>query len=461
MSMTRIMPRQLGPWPRAVLCSLLLSGLLVGCGGGTPAASQSSSDTTRPSTSTPSTTPSTTPSASTPSTSTPSTDDSASNIAGSSGDTAAVEMSGALTTRGVDLSMLDAVEQAGGSFQQNGVTQDLFTLLQAQGVNLVRLRLWVDPKSATGVAYGGGDSDLARVTRLAKRAKAAKMRFLLDLHYSDFWTDPSKQFKPKAWQALSDDALVAQVKSYTQQMVTELIAQGVAPEYVQVGNELNSGLLWPTGKNWGDGSGGFDMLAKLLNAGISGVRAAETASARVNGAKIILHLAKGGDNGTFRWWFDEITKRNVPFDIIGLSYYPYWHGPMSGLQSNMNDMASRCGKPVMIVETAYAFTTDNADTLGNGFGPNEVTSGGYPATPAGQLNFLQDLRGALKAVPNQLGLGFVYWEPDWLPVDATWASDAGMSYLQITGNVGNAWENQALFDFHGDALPALAAFAAP
>lgn len=456
MSMTRIIPSGLVPWSGRVLCTLLLSCFMVGCdGSGSPSPNQSSS-ATPPSTNVPSTTPSTTPSASTPST--PSTEGDSSS---SSGDSVAVEMSGALTTRGVDLSMLEAVEQAGGTFQQNGVTQDLFALLQAQGVNLVRLRLWVDPKSATGVAYGGGDSDLARVTRLAKRAKAAKMRFLLDLHYSDFWSDPSKQFKPKAWQALSDDALVAQVKAYTQQVVAELIAQGVAPEYVQVGNEINSGLLWPTGKNWGEGSGGFDMLAKLLNGGIEGVRAAETAAARVNGAKIILHLAKGGDNGTFRWWFDEITKRNVPFDIMGISYYPYWHGALSGLQYNMNDMVSRYGKPVMIVETAYAFTTDNADSLGNGFGPNEVTSGGYPATPAGQLSFLQDLRGALKAVPNQMGLGFVYWEPDWLPVDATWASDAGMSYLQTTGNVGNAWENQALFDFHGDALPALAAFAAP
>ena len=128
----------------------------------------------------------------------------------------------------------------------------------------------------------------------------------------------------------------------------------------------------------------------------------------------------------------------------------------------MNDMVSRYSKPVMVVETAYAFTLENGDSLGNNFGQaSDATNGGYPATAAGQRSFLKDLKAKIAAVPNGQGLGFVYWEPDWLPVnDATWATDAGISYLNTTGNVGNAWENQALFDFIGDALPALAEFAA-
>ncbi len=370
-----------------------------------------------------------------------------------------------LAVRGVDLSMLESVERAGGTFQQNGTSEDLLPLLKNHGVNLVRLRLWVDPKSSRNEVYGGGDSDLARVIRLAKRAKAQNMAFMLDLHYSDFWTDPAKQFKPKAWAALSTDELVAQVQSYTQDVVGQLITAGVAPDYVQIGNEINSGMLWPTGKNWaasGETVGGFDVLARLLSAGVTGVRAAESAGSVTTPAKTILHLAEGGNNSKFRWWFDEITKRNVDFDIIGLSYYPYWHGTMSALQTNMNDMVSRYGKPVMVVETAYAFTLENGDALGNNFGSStDETKGGYPATPAGQQQFLKDLKTSIAAVPNQQGLGFVYWEPDWLPVnDATWATDAGMSYIGTTGNVGNAWENQALFDFNGDALPALAEFAA-
>ena len=420
MMINRGRPRAWAHWVGVLLCTGLLLG---GCGGG--GSGSSSNDD--------------------------STDDDSS--------------SSAVAVRGVDISMLETVEDAGGTFQLNGTSQDLLPLLKSQGVNLVRLRLWVDPKSTSNEVYGGGDSDLARVIRLAKRAKAQNMAFMLDLHYSDFWTDPGKQFKPKAWAALSTDELVAQVQSYTQDVVGQLITAGVAPDYVQIGNELNSGMLWPTGKNWaanGETVGGFDVLARLLSAGVTGVRAAETAGGVTTPAKTILHLAEGGNNSKFRWWFDEITKRKVSFDIIGISYYPYWHGTLAALQSNMNDMVSRYSKPVMVVETAYAFTLENGDSLGNNFGQaSDATNGGYPATAAGQRSFLKDLKAKIAAVPNGQGLGFVYWEPDWLPVnDATWATDAGISYLNTTGNVGNAWENQALFDFSGDALPALAEFAA-
>lgn len=420
MMINRGRPRAWAHWVGVLLCTGLLLG---GCGGG--GSGSSSNDD--------------------------STDDDSS--------------SSAVAVRGVDISMLETVEDAGGTFQLNGTSQDLLPLLKSQGVNLVRLRLWVDPKSTSNEVYGGGDSDLARVIRLAKRAKAQNMAFMLDLHYSDFWTDPGKQFKPKAWAALSTDELVAQVQSYTQDVVGQLITAGVAPDYVQIGNELNSGMLWPTGKNWaanGETVGGFDVLARLLSAGVTGLRAAETAGGVTTPAKTILHLAEGGNNSKFRWWFDEITKRKVSFDIIGISYYPYWHGTLAALQSNMNDMVSRYSKPVMVVETAYAFTLENGDSLGNNFGQaSDATNGGYPATAAGQRSFLKDLKAKIAAVPNGQGLGFVYWEPDWLPVnDATWATDAGISYLNTTGNVGNAWENQALFDFSGDALPALAEFAA-
>ena len=420
MMINRGRPRAWAHWVGVLLCTGLLLG---GCGGG--GSGSSSNDD--------------------------STDDDSS--------------SSAVAVRGVDISMLETVEDAGGTFQLNGTSQDLLPLLKSQGVNLVRLRLWVDPKSTSNEVYGGGDSDLARVIRLAKRAKAQNMAFMLDLHYSDFWTDPGKQFKPKAWAALSTDELVAQVQSYTQDVVGQLITAGVAPDYVQIGNELNSGMLWPTGKNWaanGETVGGFDVLARLLSAGVTGLRAAETAGGVTTPAKTILHLAEGGNNSKFRWWFDEITKRKVSFDIIGISYYPYWHGTLAALQSNMNDMVSRYSKPVMVVETAYAFTLENGDSLGNNFGQaSDATNGGYPATAAGQRSFLKDLKAKIAAVPNGQGLGFVYWEPDWLPVnDATWATDAGISYLNTTGNVGNAWENQALVDFNGDALPALAEFAA-
>lgn len=364
-----------------------------------------------------------------------------------------------LALRGVDVSMLERVEESGSHFQAGGQTGDALAILQQHGANLVRLRLWVDPKDANGKAYGGGNSDLPRVMRLAKRAKALQLPWLLDLHYSDFWTDPGKQFKPKAWEGLSDADLVKQVHDYSQQVMATLLQADLAPSYVQVGNEINSGLLWPSGKNWandGEQVGGFDMLATLLKAGISGIREAEQAAGGKHHSQIILHLAKGADSQTLGWWFEEMAPHKVDFDIIGLSYYPFWDGSLQALKENITRLADRYDKPVLIVETAYAFTTENGDRLGNNFGADSAAAGGFPATPQGQQQYLQALRQVLASLPDDKGLGYVYWAPDWLRYGGTWATFAGMQYLHTGGNVGNAWENQALFDFNGDALPAIA-----
>ena len=185
-----------------------------------------------------------------------------------------ITLAAPLTYRGADVSMLSEVERHGGKLLEQGKEVDAFALLKAHHVNLIRLRLWVDPKSSEGAPYGGGNSDLATTLALAKRAKAAGMSLLLDLHYSDFWTDPKHQTKPKAWQALSFPALTVQVERYTRQTVQQFVQAGVTPELVQVGNELNSGMLWPEGKSWGQGGGEFDRLATLLKAGIRGVKSA-------------------------------------------------------------------------------------------------------------------------------------------------------------------------------------------
>lgn len=364
----------------------------------------------------------------------------------------------ALAIRGVDLSMLERVEETGSTFSEGGQSADAMRILQRNGANLVRLRLWVDPQDAAGKAYGGGNLDLPRVMRLAQRAKALKLPWLLDLQYSDFWTDPGKQFKPRAWASLSDAALVKQVHDYSQQVLATLLQANLAPDYVQVGNEINSGLLWPTGKNWADAGeqvGGFAMLAALLNAGIQGIRDAEQAAGGQHRSQIILHLAKGTNSQTLGWWFEAMQPYKLAFDIIGLSYYPYWDGSLDALQQNIQTLSSRYDKPILIVETAYAFTTENGDRLGNNFGADSAASGGFPATPQGQQQYLQALRKVLASLPDGKGLGYVYWAPDWLRYGGTWATFAGMQYLHSGGNVGNAWENQALFDFNGEALPAI------
>lgn len=275
--------------------------------------------------------------------------------------------------KGADLSMLAEVEKHGGKFfDEHGNPQDAMAILKENGFNYIRLRLWVDPKDADGKPYGGGNNDLATTIELAKRAKANGMKFLLDYHYSDFWTDPARQNKPKAWASMNIDQLTEAVYQHTKTTMDAFAKAGVLPDMVQVGNEINGGMLWPEGKSWGQNGGEFDRLAGLLNAGIKAVKE------HGDQIKIMLHLAEGTKNDTFIWWFDEITKRKVPFDIIGLSYYIYWNGPMNALQYNMNDISKRYDKDLIVVEAAYGYTTANCDNAENNFTSKEADDAGYP-----------------------------------------------------------------------------------
>lgn len=359
--------------------------------------------------------------------------------------------------KGADISTLAEVERQGGKFyNEKNVQQDPIAILKHNGVNYVRLRLWVDPKDSNGKTYGGGSNDLATTIELAKRAKAQGMKVLLDFHYSDFWTDPGKQFKPKAWQNMNYDQLKTVIHDYTRETIATFKKEGVLPEMVQIGNEINGGMLWPEGKSWGQGGGEFDRLAGLLNAAISGLR---ENLASPKDVKIMLHLAEGTKNDTFHWWFDEITKRNVPFDIIGLSMYTYWNGPISALKANMDDVSQRYKKDVIVVEAAYAYTLENCDNAENSFTEKEEKDGGYPGTVQGQANFIHDLMQSVVDVPQGKGKGVFYWEPTWIAVPGnTWATPAGMEYTHDKWKMGNARENQALFDCKGKVLPSVKVF---
>ncbi|MGL5073060.1 MAG: glycoside hydrolase family 53 protein [Aeromonas salmonicida] len=356
--------------------------------------------------------------------------------------------------KGADLSMLAEVEKHGGTFfDEHGNPQDAMAILKENGFNYIRLRLWVDPKDADGKPYGGGNNDLATTIELAKRAKANGMKFLLDYHYSDFWTDPARQNKPKAWASMNIDQLTEAVYQHTKTTMDAFAKAGVLPDMVQVGNEINGGMLWPEGKSWGQNGGEFDRLAGLLNAGIKAVKE------HGDQIKIMLHLAEGTKNDTFIWWFDEITKRKVPFDIIGLSYYIYWNGPMNALQYNMDDISKRYDKDLIVVEAAYGYTTANCDNAENNFTSKEADDAGYPATVQGQANYLHDLLQVVTKVPEGRGKGVFYWEPAWLPTQgATWATKAGMKYNSDDWKEGNARENQSLFDCQGKVLPSIKAF---
>ncbi|WP_110931936.1 glycoside hydrolase family 53 protein [Paenibacillus bouchesdurhonensis] len=356
---------------------------------------------------------------------------------------------------GGDVSMLHEVEQLGGKFYDQGTPKDALQILSAHGMNAVRLRLWVDPYDSFGNPYGGGTNDLATTISLAQRAKAQGMEVLLDFHFSDFWADPGKQNKPKAWQSLTYNQLLTTVYDYTHSVITQMKAAGVMPDMVQVGNEASSGILWNDGKV-GGGIDDFTKLGELFTSAINGINAALSSSENI---EIVLHLDHGGDNNLYTWWFDKIEAENVDYDIIGLTYYPFWHGTMGELAYNLNAISSRYNKDVMIVETSYGFTLDDGDGLGNSFYTAEESIGGYPATVEGQTAYLRDLKEIVRDVPNNRGRGIFWWEPTWLPVaGANWGTDAGKLYNNDTGLLSNPWDNQTLFDFNGNVLSTVSVF---
>lgn len=340
--------------------------------------------------------------------------------------------------RGVDISSLEKVEFYGGKFFDNGQERDVLEILKDRGVNWVRLRLWNDP------VLDGGFCDKESVIAMAKRTKAQGFKLLLNFHYSDHWADPGQQTKPAAWADLSFEELTQAVYDYTYEVVSELKEEDALPDMVQIGNEIRSGMLWPDGKSWGEDGYEFDRLAELLKSGIKAVHDA----AGDESVKIALHLDNGHDNGTYIWWFDEITQRDVEFDVIGLSWYPYWHGNLEQLKNNMNDISERYGKEVAVFETAYGFTLEDADGHSNIFGIEQQEVAGYPASVQGQADLLYDVFKAVADVPNNQGLGVFYWEPAWLGVE-------GAGWIE---GEGNAWENQAMFDFDGNALDSLYIF---
>lgn len=335
--------------------------------------------------------------------------------------------------KGVDISTLQAIEAKGLKYYENGQEKDLLTILKEHGVNYVRLRVWNNPTES------GGFNDKAKLLELAPRIKAAGMKLLVDFHYSDFWADPGKQVKPAAWESLGFNDLKQAVYDYTADVLNALKDKGAYPDMVQVGNEINSGILLPDGA-----VSNFSNLAALLSEGIQAVR---DTTPQGQTTKIMLHLAEGGNNAKFRSFFDQAKDKGLDYDVIGLSYYPYWHGTFQQLKTNMNDMVSRYGKEVVVAETAYPFTLDDADNAGGNIaGANETQIAGFAASVDNQKLVTETVLNTVAHVDGGKGLGAFYWEPAWL---------SGVGWK--SGDV-NGWENQAMFDFDGNALSSLEAF---
>ena len=358
--------------------------------------------------------------------------------------------------KGMDISTLKEVEESGGKFYDHGVEKDVVDILKSYDVNAVRLRLWNDPYTEGGKPYGAGTNDLPTTILLTKRALEKGMDVLLDFHYSDFWADPGKQRIPKAWKGMNLEQLEQAVYAYTKETLETMKKADAFPTLVQVGNEVTNGILWPFGK-----VPDYDGLTCLINAGIRGVRAVDSE------IPIMIHLDNGGNNALYRDWFDHFLEKGENFQIIGLSYYPFWHGTLDDLSNNMNDLALRYGKELMLAEVSMGFTMEDYasyeklephERKGMATKPELVEKIQYPMTKEGQKAFLEDIFSRLKNVPDGKAGGFFYWEAAWIPVPGCgWASDDAIVYMEEKGPGGNEWANQALFDYDGNALPALEA----
>ncbi len=347
--------------------------------------------------------------------------------------------------RGVDVSMTKELEEHGAEYFLDGEKRDLFEILALCGVNLVRLRLWNHPYSNTGEAYGGGTNDLPATVALARRIIENGMDFMLDFQYSDFWADPAKQIKPKQWENITGYALRNKVYDYTKEVLLTLEREKVIPSIVQIGNEVTNGLLWPEGnvKNTKE-------MAMLLDAGILAVREFNS------DIRVALHLDFGTDNAMYRKWFSDMEPFRLAFDMIGMSFYPFWNGSIEALIENMNDISKRFDKDVFVAETSIGYTTDNLGCNGIVFSKEMEEKTDYPATKEGQLRFMRDLYHAVRYVKDGRGAAILYWEPGWLPIrECAWANPIGCKYMNDIAELGNSWANQALFDEHGNANPAL------
>lgn len=283
-------------------------------------------------------------------------------------------------SKGADVGWLPQMEATGYQFYDaDGSKKDCLQLLKDRGINTIRLRVWVNPSNDKA----SGHCSPAETVVMAVRAQKLGMRIMIDFHYSDTWADPGKQAKPAAWANHSFTELLNDVYKHTFDVLTLLKTAGVTPEWVQVGNEIPDGMLWPEGK-----SANFGQLAQLLNKGYEATKAINPA------IKVIVHLDQGNDNGRFRWFFDNAKANNVKYDVIGMSYYPYWlksdyKTTIADLQNNLNDMVSRYGKEVMVVEVGGDYTLEQ-----------------------NTHDMIVAVIKAVKAVPNNKGLGVIYWEPE-------------------------------------------------
>jgi arabinogalactan endo-1,4-beta-galactosidase len=312
---------------------------------------------------------------------------------------------------GADVSFLGQAEQQGVVFKDAGQAKPGLQILKDHGYTWIRLRLFHRPTELP--------NNLQYTIAVAKQAKALGFKFLLDYHYADDWADPGKQPIPKAWQGRSHKELVTTVFEYTRDTVAAFRDAGVLPDMVQVGNEITNGMLWPDGRL----PGNWDNFAELVYAGINGVDAGRGNHPR---PRIMIHIDRGADAEGTKAFLDKLNSYDIPYDVIGQSYYPWWHGSLNDLRKNLEFMAEEYQKDIIVVETAYNWKPGNYVDK----------PAPFPESPDGQREFLDELNRVIQETPHGRGNGIFWWEP------------AVQGPLTIRG----------LFDDQHNALPAMTVF---
>jgi arabinogalactan endo-1,4-beta-galactosidase len=341
--------------------------------------------------------------------------------------TAPAAAANTLVMLGADVSTLQrALDLGAPYFDASGAARDPIDTLRSAGLNYARLRIWNNPAS--------GYNNKSQVLRQARALKAKGVKLLIDFHYSDTWADPGHQVKPRAWAAHDLAQLRRDVHDYTFDVCTSLKAQGTTPDSVQIGNEINVGMLWPEGEVVNNN---FAPLASLLKAGYDATKACNA------GTQVMIHTADADSMAHERWFYDGIRAQGVQWDITALSYYCMWHGTLANLFDVITDARTRYGKPVVIAETAYQFTTANADSQPNSI-PGTTLCDNIPATWQGQA---QEFSWVQNTARNAGAIGVFYWEPTWYAVPGN-----GWDPANINGS-GDGWDNMAVFDRTGHVNP--------
>lgn len=362
---------------------------------------------------------------------------------------------------GMDSSQVLALEKSGVKYYNfDGKERDVFQILAENGINTVRVRVWNDPFDKDGNGYGGGNCTVDTALEIGKRAAKYGMSLMVDFHYSDFWADPSKQQTPKAWANMKIDEKAAALHDYTATSLAKLKEAKIKVNIVQIGNETNGALCGET--RW-------NAIAKLMNAGSRAVR--ET----LPETQVAVHFANPEKVKNYREYASKLKDFYVDYDIFASSYYPYWHGTLDNLSSILGEIAETYDKKVMVAETSYAFTAEDADFSSNTIGEGGGVTKDYPFTVQGQANSVRNVINTVANTKN--GMGVCYWEGTWIGVGgATWEENSALWERDGSGWAssyaaeydpddagkyygGCAVDNQAFFDNDGKVLESIKVWA--